>query len=112
MAGHIIFGRIGKTMMSDMDTLSNLDNINADEACAQAEKSGDTLTASQQRMKALMERHEALLAFNEKLEAALRNKDSKVIDECIEHSRNNDYMAQHRSYMAELQKDLANQVMN
>jgi len=100
-------------MMSDIDTLNSLDKINdVDETCAQAEKNGDTLTPSQRRMKALMERHEALLAFNEKLEAALRDKNNAVIDECIEHSRNNDYMAQHRTYMAELTKDLSNQVMN
>jgi hypothetical protein len=63
-------------------------------------------------MKALIERHEAVLAFNEKLEKALKNGDNAIIDECIEDSRKNDYMAQHRSYMAELTKDLANQVGN
>jgi hypothetical protein len=63
-------------------------------------------------MKALIERHEAVLAFNDRLEAALRNGDTAVIDECIEISRNNDYMAQHRLYIAELTKDLATQVNN
>ena len=109
-------------MMSDIDTLNNMDKFNnVDETCAQAERNEDNLTPSQKRMKALMERHVALLAFNEKLEAALRDKDSKAIDECIAHSRSNDYMAQHKQYMAELTQDLtvaelakemSNRVMN
>lgn len=109
-------------IMSDIDTLGNMDKINdVEETCAQAERNDDNLTPSQKRMKDLMERHIALLAFNEKLEAALRDKNTKAIDECLEHSRNNDYMAQHRQYMDELNKDLTmaeltkemtNQVMN
>ena len=100
-------------MMSDSDTLHKLENhISVDEACAQAEANGDNLTASQKRAKALMERHEAVLAFNARLEAALRNKDAAVIDECIEISRNNDYMAQHQIYIAELTKELSNQPGN
>jgi hypothetical protein len=101
-------------MMSEINTLnkledySNIDGTGAD----MAEQSGDNLTPSQRRMKALIERHEAVLAFNERLEKALKNGDNAIIDECIELSRKNDYMAQHRSYMVELTKDLANQVGN
>jgi hypothetical protein len=101
-------------MTSDISTISKLEEYNNIDGTSAdlAEQNGDNLTPSQRRMKALIERHEAVLAFNEKLEKALKNGDNAIIDECIEHSRKNDYMAQHRSYMAELTKDLANQVGN
>ncbi len=75
-------------------------------------RESEIVTESQRRMSALVERHKALLAFNERLEAAIKNRDAAVIDECIEHSRKHDYMAEHRQYVIQLTQELAKQVNN
>jgi hypothetical protein len=64
------------------------------------------LTQSQRRMIELIERHEKVLAFNRKLEEAIAQKNYAVIDECIAESKKNNYMDEHRRYMAELRKNL------
>jgi hypothetical protein len=66
------------------------------------------LTESQRRMIDLIERHEKVLAFNRRLEEAIAQKNYAVIDECIAQSKKNDYMSEHRRYMAELRKNLTN----
>jgi hypothetical protein len=68
------------------------------------------LTESQRRMIELIERHEKVLAFNRRLEEAIAQKNYAVIDECIAESKQKDYMAEHRQYMAELRKNLTENV--
>jgi hypothetical protein len=85
-------------MMSDFSE-ENGSGFNGS-AIAPFPRQSTELSESQRRM------IEKVLAFNRRLEEAIAQKNYAVIDECLEESKHNDYMAEHRQYMAELAKNL------